>query len=428
MTITRERAERVDDPSGVVDDAPRSSLQLIFDRRFGLVFWGKAYITFGMWAQSIVIVILTYQLTGSAAWAGMVTAAQLSPQLVLSPMSGRLSDTYGPVSQILVGGILLGSSSVGLAIYLRSADTGVGGHAWPLLVAALVSGIGLAMVAPSLQAIVPKIVTRAELPNAVSLNFIPTALARSGGPAIGAVFVTTVGPEIGLLVVGIGQIVCSLLFLVVRVNPDDRAGRTGDRTVMGALRHIWHDKVLFAMLAGVAAIGVASEPAVTLAPAMASAVGRDAESGGFVAAAFGIGGFVGVIAHRFLIRVMSAAVEGCVVLVVIGAAIGVAGLVSNMAALLGLLVLAGACMVAGITAFSIAVQERSPAEMVGRVMALWVIAFAGSRPFAGLAQGVVAEHLSLVAALLGTAVVTLFAAAGVIATVRRGRVRATISA
>lgn len=419
MTITRPSVKGVDAPHAAHLDAPRSSLQLIFDRRFGLVFWGKAYITFGMWAQSIVIVILTYQLTGSATWAGVVTAAQLSPQLIFSPLSGRLSDTYGPVSQIFAGGLLLGMSSIGLATHLRMADTEAGsGQAMPLVAAALVSGIGLAMTAPSLQAIVPKIVTRAELPNAVSLNFIPTALARSGGPALGAVFVTTVGPEIGLLVVGIGQIICSALFLTVRVPGDD--GPVGDRKVSSALRHIWHDKVLFAMLAGVAAIGAASEPAMTLAPAMASAVGRDAGSGGFVAAAFGVGGFVGVVAHRFLIRVMSAAAEGCLVLVVIGATMGVAGTVTSMPVLLGLLVLAGACMVAGITAFSIAVQQRCPAEMVGRVMALWVIAFAGSRPFAGLAQGAIADHVSLMVAMLATAAVTLAAAVAVIGTVRRG--------
>ncbi|MCR5978370.1 MFS transporter [Gordonia jinghuaiqii] len=421
MTIAHPPTETVDDPSVARGVAPRSSFQLIFDRRFGLVFWGKAFINFGMWAQSIVIVILTYQLTGSATWAGLVTAAQLSPQLVLSPISGRLSNTYGPVSQILAGGVLLGTSSVGLGVYLLMVDIDAAdGRALPLVLAALVSGIGLAMVAPSLQAIVPKLVTRAELPNAVSLNFIPTALARSGGPALGAVLVATVGPEVGLLVLGVGQILCSVLFLTVHVGSEKiRPG--GDRTISGALKHIWRDKVLFAMLAGVAAIGMASEPAVTLAPAMATSLGRDAGSGGFVAAAFGVGGFLGVIAHRLLIRVMSAATEGCTVLVVIGVAIGSAGLVSSMPVLMGLLVLAGACMVAGITAFSIAVQERCPADMVGRVMALWVIAFAGSRPFAGLAQGAVAEHLSLVAALVATALITFVAAAWVLATVRRGR-------
>jgi dipeptide/tripeptide permease len=66
-------------------------------------------------------------------------------------------------------------------------------------------------------------------------------------------------------------------------------------------------------------------------------------------------------------------------------------------------------MVMGVTGFSIVAQQRSPAPFLGRVMALWVMAFTGVRPLAGIVLGFASDHASTATALVGTGVITVLA-------------------
>jgi hypothetical protein len=70
-------------------------------------------------------------------------------------------------------------------------------------------------------------------------------------------------------------------------------------------------------------------------------------------------------------------------------------------------------MVMGITAFSILAQQRSPVAFLGRVMALWVMAFTGIRPLAGISLGFISDHASPSTALLTSGVVTILASTAV---------------
>lgn len=399
---------------------PRTSAQLVVDRDFGIIFWTKILINAGIWAQTIVVVVLTYRLSGSSALVGLVGAAQLGPQLAFAMASGRLSDRLGPVSMILAGGITCGAGCIALATWLSLAAGARGPQTvTAVLTGALICGIGNTLFAPAFQSIVPMLVTDEELPAALALNFAPTALARTIGPAAGSILISAVSPAAALLFIGLlmWAVTCSVGF-VRRPPLDDTA--TGDYRISTALRFVAKDRRLILLLGAVTMVAAGSEPAITLAPTIASHLADAGVTAGWITTTFGLGGLIGVVLHPLLAHRLDPVVQGSAAMGGLAVALLPVSATTSAAVVTGALVLAGAAMVLASIAFSIAVVERCPKPMLGRVMGLWVIAFAGSRPFAGMILGVVADHGSLRMAVAAASGLTMVVAATVYAKVTPG--------
>ncbi len=399
--------------------APRTTRQLLGDRDLGTLFWGKLIVLAGVWAQMVVLIALTYAATSSVSWAGAVGAVQLAPQLALALVSGRMSDLHGPVRQMVGGGVLAGVTAMALSAWLEwgvDASEAVA----PLLVASFVFGCGVAVFSPAMHSIVPRLVRPHELSSAVALNFFPTAMARTVGPAGGALLMAVVGPHAALGAIGVIVVAASITFCRIRpaAAPAVQAGE--DRSVRGALRYVREDRPLTAFLMGVAVLGFGAEPGITLAPALAERV-HHAGSGGMVTSSFGAGGLLGLVAHHWMSRRMGPVTESGVAMVTLGAAMAVAAFADSLVVLAAAMVVAGLAMVAGVTALSVAIQDRCRPSMLGRVMAIWVVCFAGVRPLAALTQGALADHVSPVAAVTCTSLVVLLATGWMMASASRPR-------
>jgi MFS family permease len=387
---------------------PRTSTQLMFDRDFGKLFWGGLARTGGYWAQTLLVASLAYAGTGSAVWVGLVGAAQLMPQLVLALPMGKLADRHGPVRQIVVGSVICGLSSLGLAMWIGASSAHRGDtFIVPLLAASLSYGIGFAICSPGVQSMAPRLVDQAELSTAVALIFaIPMALGRSAGPVGGAALATAASPAIALGVVACAHFAFAIVIARVKSPRLTPSGMPADELRIGsAIRYVQRDRRLLALLIGVAIVGFGAEPAITLAPAMADRLGQGVGGAGQIASAFGLGSLLGVVIHKVLQTRVSATILGWSAMLVLGFSIGLASVGSTLAPVSLAMGLAGASMLLAVTGFSVAVQETCPPDMLGRVMALWLIAFLGVRPLAGISQGLLADHFSVGSALLVTTVV-----------------------
>lgn len=368
------------------------------------------------WAFTITAVTLAFELTGSPVWAGLASASQLAPQLLVAMASGRLADVRGEVLPIVAGGLAAGIPVLGMSVCYFVWGPSFEGSIYVLLVCAFLVGCGMALFAPAMQSIVPRLVTAEELSSAVSLNFLPMAVGRTVGPAGGAALLFWCGPAWTLLVLGFSFVLSSIAFLFVQVPRPAKVA--GGRKVRAALAYVLRDRVIAYHLVAVAFIGACAEPVITLAPFIADSVGHHG-GGGWIVAAFGLGGMFGVVAHRLAQRRLISSTEGYVAMLALGVLLTVSSVVHRLDVLLGLMVLAGCALVVGITAFSVAVQQCCRPEMLGRVMAMWMLAFVGSRPAAALIIGVVAEHLALWVAWVGSGAL-LVIATGVLRQLVRG--------
>lgn len=174
-----------------------------------------------------------------------------------------------------------------------------------------------------------------------------------------------------------------------------------------ALTYVWRDRPLLLALIAVATVGVAADPSITLAPSLADSLGGDTRLVGTLSAVFGIGAAVGMAALALLRgRIASAQVSS----------IGLLGLGLGCAVLAGSVVpavafagfaLAGLGFGLALTGLSTVVQERAPQHLRGRIMALWLVGFLGSRPIAAALLGGTADLTNVQVAFALAAALTL---------------------
>ncbi len=386
----------------------RGALGLMFEPVFGALFWGKMFSVVAVWTHGIVAAIVMYDATHSALMVGLVGVVQFAPQLILSPTSGKWADTGNPARQILLGRLLCvaGSGFVAAWLFLEPALQGTS-VALPILLGTGMVGLGFVVGGPAMQSIVPTLIRDGELPTAMALNSIPMTIGRIAGPAAGAYLAAHFGPATGFAVSAGLHLVFAIFLVAVRfpAPPKHRSG--ADYRVRAALRYVWADRPLLLALIAVATVGFASDPSITLTPSLADQLGGGAKLVGAFSATFGIGAAVGMVVLAVLQGRMASARVSSIGLAGLGAGCLVLAAATGPVVAIAGFALAGLGFGWAMTGLSTVVQERAPQELRGRIMALWLVGFLGSRPIAALLLGGTADLVSLRAAFAVAAALTL---------------------
>jgi MFS family permease len=389
---------------------PRGSLGLLVDPVFGPFFAGKLLSTAGIWIHNIVAAILAFQLTRSAFVVGLVSVAQFAPQLLFAPLSGAMADRGDRRKQLVLGRLIAAAGSGGLASWI--ALVGVDGlpGAAPVVGAALVVGIGFVVGGPAMHALLPTLVRPGELAAAIALNSVPFTVARAGGPALGALVAASAGPEFAFAIAAAANLAFAgvMVWLPIGGRPVQEPG--ADRSARAGLRHLKVDPTLVLLLVGVGAIGIGADPAITLTPPLSDGFGRGSELVGVFASSFGVGAGLAFLVLSRARRLLGLPRLGTVGLALL--AMGMLALTVTPVPSLAVLAFGtgGAGMTFSLTSLSTQMQERLPDGLRGRVMALWSVAFLGSRPFAAAVNGAIADAWSVEAALVVVAALLLVAA------------------
>ena len=372
----------------------RGTFRLMLDPVFGPFIAGKFLSTSGVWIHNVVAALLAYQLTGSALVVGLVSVAQFGPQIVLLPFSGVQADRGDKQKQLVIGRLVMALGSAIPAVWI--AITGVDGlpGTWPVMLGAAILGLGISTGGPALNSVLPTFVRPAELGPAIALNNVPPTIARAAGPIVGTFVALTVGFDVAFAISVVGNLAYAYILHRLPIEGRSEATTTDRRPIRSGLRHLRGDKPLMLLLLGVVAVGVGSDPALTLAPSLSERLGRGTDLVGVFVSAFGIGAGVGFFLLTLLRWWIGEKRTATVGLCLAGA--GLVGLVVDGPFLLVVVCLGvtGVGMTIGLTSLSTQIQDRVPAMFRGRIMALWGVAFMGSRPFAAAFDGAVADAFS----------------------------------
>lgn len=383
-----------------VDCRRRGPLALVVDRQFGAVFWGKLLTATGVWVHSITAAIVVYQLTDSALFVGLVSVAQFAPQLLLTPLSGSLADRGNPVVQIVLGRLvcLLGSGLLAAWFWVvGTADAGAG----PVLACSFIVGLGFVLGGPAMQSLVPSLVRRDELEAAMALNTLPMTVARVAGPAVGAYIAADHSPAISFGIAAVTHTVFVALIVIARIPRPVRRAADVDYSVRTALRHIRADPPMILLIVGVSAVALGAEPAMTLAPPLSSSLTGDQSLVGTLVAAFGVGAGIGFVIHSLLhsrTEYLPSVGLGVIAVGLVASAVTPFAIVA-----VGSFAVAGVGFTYAMTSISTLIQRRAPDELRGRIMAIWLVGFIGTRPIAAALEGFLADTFSLVVAFAVTA-------------------------
>lgn len=400
-------------------DLPRGALRLMVDPVFGTIMWGKLFSSSGAWMHIVVGAVVVYDASGSALLVGMVSVAQFGPQLVLSLVSGAWADRGHAYRQIVLGRAVTALASGGLGLWFvwQGDDGGPHGVA-AILVASLVMGTGFAVASPAMHSVVPSLIRPGELPVAMALNSAPLTFSLVIGPVLGAFVAAHLGPAAAFSIAGAIHLLFVIMMVVVGLpsQPQQQPGR--DYSIRSALQHIQHDRPLLALLTGIAGVGFAAEPTITLAPALVTELEEGESMVGAITGSFGIGAALSLMMFGVLNRWVSTARLASTGIVLMGAGLLVVGSFLTFGATLVGFGCTGFGFTLVLTGLSALVQERAPSHLRGRVMAVWVMAMLGSRPLAATVEGVIADLTSVRLAILFPIAIL----AAVLVSTRPGRV------
>lgn len=387
----------------MIEDGPARSRRELVRTPVGALTAGKVLSTLAVWTTNIAGAILVFELTGSALLVGLVSVAQFSPQILLTLWTGARADRGDRFAQVMLGTGITTLGSALLTVWAATAGFTVERDAWVMVAAAGLVGTGFAVSGPATSALLPALVRRSELADALALSSLPIIIARSAGPAIGASIYLTSGPAITFGLSGALHLGFVMLLAVLRrrIAVTDRPeGGAGDGRVRAGLDYLRRSPRTVLQILGVAVIGVGTDPITTLTPALAATLGMPEGFVGTLASAFGLGAAAGYVV---LSRVRNAV--GILQLGAVGlTAMGVGTLLCGVAPGAPLAVVGAAVGGVGLTfalnAFNTLVQADVPDELRGRVMALWAMAFVGSRPVTALATGWLTDTLGVRPALV----------------------------
>jgi MFS family permease len=359
-------------------------------RNYRLYFLGQSVSVAGSFMQTLAIAFLTLQLTGSGAQLGIVIGTRLVPFVLLGPIGGVVADRYDKRRLLF---FTQTASAVGSLAFGVLALTGT--ISYPLVLGlSLVLGCLTVVDNPARQSLIPELVGRADLANAVVLNSVSLNVARVLGSVLGGTLVAVVGAPVCFLLNALSFVAVIISLARMRAAEMTSAARAprAPGQVREGLRYAIRTPELAVPLLMLTVTGIVAYEFPTTLPLLATdAFHGDAVTYGVMAAAMAGGAVVGglVAASRTARPGPRALAQVCIGW---GAAIVVTGIAPSLLTACLALVFVGYGSITFNSTAKTTLQLAARPELRGRVMALWAIAWGGSSVVGAPLVGWVAEQ------------------------------------
>ncbi len=373
-------------------------------RRF---WWGGLVSLTGTWMKVTALAWLVYDLTGSPLMLGTVTFAQTLPTMVLSLVGGALADRSEKRHA------LVATQATFLAVAATLAFLTLTGRieVWHILALSAVTGISSALDMPARQSLIPYLVARENLLNAVALNSAVFNGSRIFGPALAGLMIDQLGGRSGagwcfaVNAVAYLAVIGALLAIPVNSRPDGAERQNIVSAVRDGVAFVYGSPPLRTLIALLAVAGTFGFSYTVLMPVFAKDV-LSVPAGGFGMLLTFNG--IGATAGALMVATFRPARPGLLILATLLAflaTLAVFALTTTYALSLAAMVGVGGAMVAYMASTNTTIQSMVPDALRGRVMSIYILAFFGTAPFGGLIMGSLASALGARAAvLIGVAV------------------------
>jgi len=359
-------------------------------RDFRVLWFGAFASTIGTWMQKVAQswLVLTITGTSSAFFLGLDAFLGELPILLLTLIGGVVADRRDRRQLLLLSQYVQMGAAFTLAA-LVYWDTVHIGH---VLALSVLTGLAQAFGGPAYQSLLPSLVAKEHVPNAIAFNSIQFNLARLIGPLLAGATLGAFGMVacFGLNGLSFLAVIAAILLMHIRHIPPTTGTRMREELASGFAYVRVHRALISLAVLGFATTFLAN-PVLTFLPLFTQTefdggVGEYTRLMSF----FGGGAVTGAMAVAWLGRFRhmgrTLLLFQCAlgVLLVVFAATRVFWL--NGA----LLYAAAACMMMVFATLSSLVQLNAPNEMRGRVMSIYMVAFRGGMPLGSLAGGWVA--------------------------------------
>jgi MFS family permease len=375
------------------------------------LFWAGNFLSnIGTWMQNVAQGWLVLQLTNSAFWLGFVGFAATIPLLLFSMIGGVIADHVNN-RKLLIGT----QTAMMVSAFMMSALTYAHWiNKWWIVALALLTGLAMSLNTPSYQALVPQLVPRKDLTNAIALNSAQFNMSRVVGPTLGGFAMAMLGGGAtgaagNFFLNGLSFLAVIIALTRIRYPGRDAPaeGHLWDKLKQG-LTYVVRHPDMAPLVVLTAIVSLLAVPYLVFIPYFARDVLHRGEPGlGLLMACSGLGAFCGAGTIAYLTnirrrgRVVVRAEAGFLAAIILFT-------FSHTFWLSGLcLMAAGYCMVIMMATINALLQHLAEESMRGRVMSIYSTAFLGLPPVGSLIAGLLTRVTTPAHAIAGMAAVAL---------------------
>ena len=352
---------------------------------------------------------LVYEITDSPAMLGIISMSGAVPMLLLSLFGGAVADRFPKKSLIQI-------SQVGLTvIFLANAVAVNVGYLnkenpeswWVLLVGGIIMGIIMALAMPSRLAIIPEIVDRNRLMNAISLNTMGMSFFQLAGPAIAGYVIGAFGyASIFYLMAGLNAVAIIFTSFLPKILTGRELRSNVLNDIFAGFKYIISHRIIFLILIFFISSVILAMPFQMLMPIFARDILQVGVEGQGTLMSFS---GVGAIFASLVIASLPSKKRGISLLlsnILMGGALVIFAFSTSWPLSLIMMIIVGIGRTGGVTLGNALLQTHTQPDYLGRVMSLLMLNF-GLSGLVTFFAGLLAESISAPWAIGGLAMVLM---------------------
>ncbi len=357
---------------------------------FRLVWGGALLSNIGSWMQNIARDWLVYELSGRQEfWLGLNGFAEGVVLIVALPVGGVLADRLDRKTLLIIANLYQAILAASLAVLAASGRL----EAWHIVALTAANGLGDALRIPAAQSMMPMLVDRRDLPNAVALGSLQFNISRVIGPMLGGITLKMLGPawSFGINSASFFASIAALS-LIPALPRRKPSGQSALRSLRQAASYVRGRPDLTMMLLMVVTGGLLAAPMMKLLPAYA----KHALDGGEATFSamlswFGGGAMLGAVLMAARSGRGPTPWRALPMLIGLGAAQIALGFATSRYVAFPLASLMGLLFVGLMVRLNTALLHSSRDELRGRVASFQMLAFRGGVPAGAFLAGILAQ-------------------------------------
>jgi len=341
---------------------------------------------------------LMTSLSSSSLKVALVETAGSLPVLLLAIPSGVFADLVDRRRLLMITQAWMLIAAATLSVCTIAGIT----TPWLLLTLAFLLGLGAAANAPAWEAITPELVSRKDLPAAVTLGAVAFNVARAVGPALGGLLVASIGPGLVFLLNAVSFF--GVLITLYRWPRTTKKSTLPPEHVFEAMRagirYVRHTPALQAVLVRAGTFIIGASALWSLLPLVARhELHLGAAGYGVLLGCFGLGGVTGAALLTRIKQTLSTNSLVVVATLVFAAVTLIVGYTEKPALVMASLFSGGAAWMALLSTFNVAVQTATAEWVRARVLGTYMLAFFGGWALGSALWGWIADHFGVSATL-----------------------------
>ena len=353
---------------------------------------GACTSSIGTWMQILAQSWLVYRLSNSSVYLGLDAFFGQIPIFLLSLFGGVFADRKSRRSLLLISQFIQLTCAFLLAILVGTHVVQVW-HIWCL---SFTVGVAQSFGGPAYSALIPTLVQKEDLQNAIALNSIQFNLARVVGPALGGIALVKLGATWCFALNGLSFVAVIISLLMIRTHfVPVRTGESVIKSMRVGIAFLLKREGMASLVVLAFLATLLSYPLITFLPVMA----RDVFHGGantftLFLCLSGAGSVTGALLVAASQKQAGQAKRSLYVMLLLGVLITGFGLSRNLPFSGFLIFTAGASLMVVFALNSSLVQLYVGDEMRGRVMSVYNVAFRGGMPLGSLLSGLLIKQAS----------------------------------